>query len=192
MKKTAETSAPILSEIAERWSPRAFDSTYDLTRQELLSILEAGRWAPSASNKQPWRFSVVTRGEEIHKRISAEALGGFNGAWAPNASAIIVISVPTKTENGDNYPIAYYDAGLASQNMMIQIQALGLAGHPISGYNHELVAEILELEEGRISIAAIVVGKSLPPETLEGPAQEREVAPRTRLSLEEIVLHGLN
>jgi nitroreductase len=83
MKKTAETSAPILSEIAERWSPRAYDPTYELTSQELRSILEAGRWAPSASNKQPWRFSVVTRGEEIHNRISADALGGFNGAWAP-------------------------------------------------------------------------------------------------------------
>ena len=51
MKKTAETSAPILSEIAERWSPRAYDTNYEISSEDLTSILEAGRWAPSANNK---------------------------------------------------------------------------------------------------------------------------------------------
>lgn len=192
MKKTAETQVPLLSEIAERWSPRAYDTTHVLSHKDLLAVLEAGRWAPSANNLQPWRFSVVTRGEELFNKIVAEAMSGFNAAWVPNASAVIFISVPDLNQDGNPYPIAIFDAGLAAQNMMIQAQALGLASHPISGYNHSVASTLLGLEEGRNSIAAIVLGKSTNPETLAGPAQEREVAPRSRLSLEEIVLHGLN
>jgi nitroreductase len=110
----------------------------------------------------------------------------------PNASHVIFISVPAITQDGNPYPIAWFDAGLAAQNMMIQAQARGLATHPISGYNHEIVTKLLGLEKDRNSIAAIVLGKSTDPSTLSAPAQEREVAPRTRLSLDEIVLHGLN
>jgi nitroreductase len=192
MKKTAETKVPLLSEIAERWSPRAYDSTYNLTNDELLAVLESGRWAPSANNIQPWRFSVVLRGTELHNQIVAESMSGFNAAWVPNASAIIFISVPELNQDGNPYQIALFDAGLAAQNMMIQAQALGLATHPISGYKHDVASKVLGLEEGRNSIAAIVLGKSTDPSTLSDAAKEREVAPRSRLSLEEIVLHGLN
>lgn len=192
MKKTAETQVPLLSEIAERWSPRAYDTTYKISHDELVSVLEAGRWAPSANNLQPWRFSVVTRGEELHTQIVSEALAGFNAAWVPNASAIVFISVPALNQDGNPYPIALFDAGLAAQNMMIQAQSIGLDSHPISGYNHDVVSKLLGLEEGRNSVAAIVLGKKADPSTLEGPAHEREVAPRVRLSLDEIVLHGLN
>ena len=192
MKKTAETQVPLLSEIAERWSPRAYDATYEISHNDLVAVLEAGRWAPSANNLQPWRFSVVTRGEELHTQIIAEALAGFNAAWVPNASKIIFISVPELTQDGNPYSIAMFDAGLAAQNMMLQAEALGLASHPISGYNHGVVSKLLGLEEGRNSVAAIVLGKATDPAGLPAPAQEREVAPRTRLSLEEIVLHGLN
>ena len=186
MKKPAVTSTPILEPIAERWSPRAYDATYEVTEAELTAVLEAGRWAPSANNLQPWRFSVVTRGEELHTKICTEALSGFNAAWIPNASKIIFISVPALKEDGSAYQIAWFDAGLAAQNMMIQAQSMGLATHPVSGYKHEVAGELLGLEEGRNAIAAIVLGKSAEPDTLEGPAHEREVAPRVRLSLEEI------
>ena len=192
MKKTAETSAPVIPAIAERWSPRAYDTTYEVSHEDLLSVLEAGRWAPSANNLQPWRFSVVTRGEQLHTDIVAQALAGFNAAWVPNASKIIFISIPSLTQDGNPYQIAHFDAGLAAQNMMTQAQAIGLDTHPISGYDHAVVSKLLGLEEGRNSVAAIVLGKKTSADALQGPAHEREIAPRTRLSLEEIVLHGLN
>ena len=126
MKKTAETSAPLLTEIAERWSPRAYDTNYEVSKEDLTSILEAGRWAPSANNLQPWRFSVVTRGEELHTAIVEQAMSGFNAAWVPSASLVIFISVPAVNQDGNPYPIALFDAGLAAQNIMIQAQALAL------------------------------------------------------------------
>lgn len=193
MKKTAETRVPVLTEIAERWSPRAYDSTYELTNDELTAILEAGRWAPSAMNVQPWRFSVIRRDHALAATLNAEALFGFNGAWVPNASMVIYISVPETTEDGSPYTIAYFDAGLAAQNMMLQAQSLGLAAHPISGFSSQKASEILALEENRSAIVALVVGKAADPEVLQGsPAYDREIAPRHRLALEEIVLHGLS
>ena len=64
MNKTAITAAQILPVLAERWSPRSFDANYKLSEHEVLSILEAARWAPSANNAQPWRFSVLHRGDD--------------------------------------------------------------------------------------------------------------------------------
>ena len=192
MKKTAETQVPVLSAIAERWSPRAYDAAYELSNDELVAILEAGRWAPSAMNVQPWRFSVIRRNDDLAEALNKDALFGFNSVWAPHASMIIYISVPETTEDGSPYTIAYFDAGLAAQNMMLQAEALGLAAHPISGFSSEKASQILGLEEGRTAIAALVVGKAASPEILQGtPAFDREIAVRHRLPLNEVTIHGL-
>lgn len=189
MQKTAITSAEIAPVLANRWSPRAYDVNHTASQHELLSILEAGRWAPSANNAQPWRFSIATRGSELFDQI-VSALTGFNQAWAPNASALLVISVLNKKADGTPYPGALLDAGLAAQNMMIQTEELGLAAHPIGGMVHDEMRKVLDLAENLDPIMAMTIGKRADASVLEGPAYEREVAPRVRLELDEIVLHG--
>ena len=47
--------------IGRRWSPRAFDGSKEVSRKQLLSILEAARWAPSCFGDEPWRFVVGDR-----------------------------------------------------------------------------------------------------------------------------------
>ena len=189
MQKTAITSAEIAPVLANRWSPRAYDMNHTATQHELLSILEAGRWAPSANNAQPWRFSIATRGSELFDQIVG-ALTGFNQAWAPNASALLVISVLNQKADGTPYPGALLDAGLAAQNMMIQTEELGLAAHPIGGMVHDEMRKVLDLADNLDPIMAMTIGKRADASVLEGPAYEREVAPRVRLELDEIVLHG--
>ncbi|MEY4016389.1 MAG: hypothetical protein RLZZ189_186, partial [Pseudomonadota bacterium] len=49
---------PIHSVFTDRWSPRSF-SNEAITEDELLTLLEAARWAPSAFNAQPWRFAYA-------------------------------------------------------------------------------------------------------------------------------------
>jgi nitroreductase len=190
MKKTAETAAPILPVLAERWSPRSYDTDYELSDQEVLSMLEAARWAPSSNNLQPWRFSVLNRGTELFNRVASEGLNGFNQAWAPKASALIVVSIKTVTGEGKPNNAAPYDAGLAVANLVTQAHALELHAHQIGGFTAEPISEILELGDDLRPIVVVAVGKVAPAENLEGPAYDREVAPRTRLSLDEIVLHG--
>jgi len=60
MIKKANTDHPIHELIKNRWSPYKF-SDRSVTREELLSLLEAARWAPSSYNEQPWRFIIAPR-----------------------------------------------------------------------------------------------------------------------------------
>ena len=190
MSKTAITAAPIAPVLAERWSPRAYDATFEISQHDLLSILEAGRWAPSANNLQPWFFSVAKRGDDLFNKINSEAIEGFNSMWAPKASAYIVVSAEMVTADGRENNGATYDAGLATMSMVIQAQELGLATHQVGGFNRQTMPGILGLQDGVKPIVILVLGKLAAAETLQGPAYEREVAPRVRKTLDEIVLHG--
>jgi nitroreductase len=190
MSKTAITAAPIAPVLADRWSPRAYDSSHVLADHDLLSILEAGRWAPSATNMQPWLFSVAKRGDDLWNQINAEALEGFNAAWAPNSSAYVVVSAEMVTADGRENSGALFDAGLAVMSMVVQAQELGVATHQVGGFNRVTMPGILGLKDGVKPVVLLVLGKLAEAETLQGPAYEREVAPRVRKTLDEIVLHG--
>ena len=187
--KTATTAAPILPVLAERWSPRSYDSSYKLTQHELLSVLEAGRWAPSANNAQPTRYSVIERGSELHEQISA-TLAGWNQAWAPKASAIILVSVEKTNADGAVNPFAEYDAGQAVAHLSVQAHELGLHVHQMAGLDKAKAAEVLGLPANLELVVSLTVGKIAPADALPEPLFEREVAPRVRKDLDEIVLHG--
>ncbi len=188
--KIAITAAPIAPVLAERWSPRSFNKDYLLTQHEALSILEAGRWAPSSNNLQPWRFAYISKTDELHGAICEKGLTGFNQSWAPNASALIVVAVQVNTADGKENTGRKYDAGLAASMMVVQAQELGLHTHHIGGLVREEILELLKLDSNYEILTVIAVGKIAPAEELEGPAFEREVAPRVRLELDEIMLHG--
>jgi nitroreductase len=188
--KIAITAAPIAPVLAERWSPRSFKKDYLLTQHEALSILEAGRWAPSSNNLQPWRFAYISKTDELHGAICEKGLTGFNQSWAPNASALIVVAVQVNTADGKENTGRKYDAGLAASMMVVQAQELGLHTHHIGGLVREEILELLKLDSNYEILTVIAVGKVAPAEELEGAAFEREVAPRVRLELDEIMLYG--
>ncbi len=190
MSKTAITAVPIAPVLADRWSPRSFDATFEIQDHDLVSVLEAGRWAPSANNMQPWFFSAAKRGSDLFEQINAEALEGFNAAWAPQASAYVVVSMLAITADGRDNSHAAYDAGLAVMSMVVQAQELGLATHQVGGFNRQTMPQLLGLEDNIKPLVMLVLGKSAPAENLQGPAYEREIAPRVRKTLDEIVLHG--
>jgi nitroreductase len=150
--------------------------------------LEAGRWAASSNNGQPWRFSVAKRGTELHESVVA-GLTGFNQSWAPDAAALIVISVK-RSDAGESIKGNFYDAGLAVAQMCIQAQALDLYTHQMGGILHNDLHKSLGLAADLEIAVVITVGKKDVPEKFEGEALARENAPRTRLDLSEIVLHG--
>jgi nitroreductase len=82
------------------------------------------------------------------------------------------------------------DAGLAAQNMMIQVEELGLAVRPIGGMVHDDMRKVLELADNLNPVVGLVIGKRADASVLQGPAYEQEVAARVRKDLDEIVLHG--
>jgi nitroreductase len=126
----------------------------------------------------------------MHAELCEKGLTGFNQAWAPDASALIVVAVQKALPDGKEITGRKYDAGLAAALMLVQAQELGLHTHHIGGIVHDEVHSLLKLDDNHEVLVMIAVGKVAPAAQLEGPAYEREVAPRVRLSLDEIMLYG--
>ena len=78
----------IMPEIKERWSMRAF-SEEKISKDDIMAIIEAARYAPSCFNEQPWRFIIADDDESLKKMrgVLVEA----NQAWANTAPVLIAI-----------------------------------------------------------------------------------------------------
>jgi nitroreductase len=185
--KHATTDAPLHPLLAERWSPRAFDADHRLTEQQLTALLEAARWAPSASNTQPWRFAVALRGTAEHAAI-LDALAPGNRAWAHAASALVVAAAATLGPDGAERPWAVYDTGQAVAHLSVQACADGLAVHQMGGFDRNAVAAALDAEEGVTPLVVLAVGRRGSTSRLAEPLAGREAAPRERLPLDSLLL----
>ncbi len=91
---------PIDSLFLDRWSPRAM-SGEEIAEEELLTLFEAARWAPSSYNNQPWRI-LYARRDTTHWPLFFDLLVDFNKTWVKEAAALVVfISKMTFDHNGE-------------------------------------------------------------------------------------------
>ena len=110
------TEHPIEPMFLERWSPRAYTGEA-MPEADLMTILEAARWAPSSYNSQPWVFVYALR-DTPHWAKLLGLLNEFNQSWAKNASALIIaVSNSLMLPPGAEKPVPShshsYDAGSA-------------------------------------------------------------------------------
>lgn len=178
LDRTADTDAPILDVLAERWSTRVFDPAAPLDEAALASALEAARWAPSANNTQPWRFIVARRGTAEHTAVVA-ALMGFNRTWAANAAALVVFAATTEID-GQPQPFATYDTGQAAAHFTVQAHASGLHTHQMGGFDRSAVAAAFGLGTDVTPLTVMAIGALGDVSAAPEPLRERELAPRTR------------
>lgn len=186
----AETVVPVNEIIATRRSPRSFDLSAEISDQDLLGILEAARWAPSAFNGQPWRFFVGKRGDELFNQIMA-SLVPFNQSWAERSSALILVAAKTVKGDGSINPDYQFDCGLAVGQLVIETHHRGLIAHQMTGFDKAVAQAELSVPAELVPVVVIAIGKQDAPEKLSGPLLEREQAKRERLPLTEIVIKGL-
>ncbi len=190
MRKSVDSSVELHPVLAERWSPRSYDSSAIIPDQDVLAFLEAARWAPSANNGQPWRFIIARRGDEHFQNIS-KTLSGFNQVWAPSASLFVVVSTLTTTPDGKPRATAMYDAGLSSALLTVEAHHRGYAVHQIAGFDREIIKNEFGLDAALAPIVILAIGKQAPASSLVDPVlKEREEAPRERLPLSELVVAG--
>ncbi len=146
MKKVANTDHPIHELIAERWSPRAFAQKY-IPQEEINSLFEAARWAPSSMNEQPWRFIYAKKGEVGFDKILDSLMDG-NTPWAKDAPVLMVTLIKkTFARNGKSNGSASHDLGLAMGNLSIQATELGIALHQMGGFYPDKIKEAFDLPE---------------------------------------------
>jgi nitroreductase len=183
----AKTAVDIHELFAQRRSPRSLDETATMSHEDVIGILEAARWAPSANNVQPWRFVVGLRGDDEFVKILSY-LVPFNQAWAFRASILVAVGGEAFREDGNANPTFMYDCGLAVAQLTLEAHHRGFVAHQMAGFDAEKAAELFE---GQKPIVIVAIGKQAPADQLEGPAFDRENAARERKDLAEIVLRGL-
>lgn len=185
--RTSDTAVPIVDLLDERWSPRSYDPTAEISDAQLTALLEAARWAPSASNMQPRRFLVGRRGTKTFDTILANLMG-FNTVWAGNSAALVVAVAETATEEGDARRWAEYDLGGAMGALTVQAHAEGLHVHQMGGIEVDGLRAAFDLPERLLPVAVAAVGVVDSADKLPEKLAERETLPRTRLTLDELVL----
>ena len=191
MKKGTEfrkADYPIHSLFLDRWSPRAM-SGEAITEEELFTLFEAARWAPSSYNNQPWRI-VYARRDTPHWPLFFDLLVEFNQSWAKNAAALAVfVSKTTFDHNGEPAATHSFDTGAAWGNLALQGALKGLVVHGMQGFDYDKARIALNIPEGFKVEAMAVIGKPGRAEDLPEKLQQRET-PSDRRKLNETVFEG--
>ena len=183
---------PIDPIFLERWSPRAFTGEA-IDRAELLTILEAGRWAPSSMNAQPWRFLYALRDTPPWETF-LNLLVPNNRGWACQAATLVYI-VSRKTMkawgDADELPSSThsFDAGIAAGFIALQAHRMDWATHGMAGFDHDQMIRTLNVPAGFKAEAAFAIGRTGDPAILPDALRQRE-RPSDRLPLAAIAFEG--
>ena len=174
-----------------RWAPRAFDAK-PMPEADLLSILDAAHWAPSASNIQPWRF-VYARRDRPGWDDAVKLLMDGNQTWAKNAAALVfsisrkkrMSSDGTLVDNGGHA----FDAGAAWMAAALQAKMLGYETHGMGGIHKDRIMAYFSIPDDYAVNMAFAVGRYGSRETLPEDLRSRET-PSSRRPLSEIAFEN--
>jgi nitroreductase len=152
---------PTLQAIRERRSVHRFVSE-PISDEQLEAILEAGRWAPSALNSQPWDF-VVVADPQIRSQIGT-ILEQVTLSWRGFAAAPAMIVVAVSPLRDPNHYAE--DGAIAAQNMCLAAHSMGLASswagvyamNAKNGAVEKTLKDLLGLPRTHRVIAVIPVG----------------------------------
>jgi len=164
LQKEADTQYGIVNLLKERWSPRSF-SDQPISSNEIHALLEAGRWAPSSNNLQPWSIVWGVKGSETYDRLF-NCLDEFNQSWADNAPLLMITAYNTKKPDGKDSFHALHDVGLFSMSMTVQAQSMGIAVHQMAGVKHQEAKKEFNFPEDYHVATAIAMGYY--PEEIDG------------------------
>jgi len=141
-------------------------------KEKIEAILEAGRWAPSWLNKQPWNFIVIT--DKTIKEHLSEIVPTVVREGLKEAPVCIAVTVDT-TEDPYHF---VEDGAVATQNMALAAHSLGLHSYWIGIFDPEnqsksseaRVKQILEIPKTHRLISILPIGYS----DYESPKKERK------------------
>lgn len=184
--KLAQTNESIHDLLRQRWSPRAF-AARPVEPEKLRSVLEAARWSASGGNLQPWAFLVATQAEPENFSRMVSCLTEGNVPWASQAPVLMITVAQLNRPNGHPNRTAFYDVGLAVQNLVIQATALGLHAHQMGGFSPDKARQLFAIPEGYDAVTMIALGYQGDPAGLGEKNRESELTPRTRRPLTEFV-----
>jgi len=179
---------PIKDIFINRWSPRAMTGG-SITDEELNTLFEAARWAPSSYNDQPWRFIYAKRDTKYWNSFFG-ILAEMNQMWCKNAAVLIIVCSHKNFEHNGNFSKTYsFDAGSAWQNLALQASEMNLVAHGMAGFDYEAAKKAVNAPNDFEIEAMIAIGRLGNKENLPEQLQEME-SPSDRKKIEEIVFEG--
>ena len=182
-----QSAHPIEALLLDRWSPRAMSGAA-LTDAELSSLLEAARWAPSASNVQPWRILYARRDTE-HWSTFFDLLMPGNQPWAQHAGALLLFVSQHSTDEGKAVPTHSYDTGAAWMSLALQGTAMGLVVHGMAGFDYERARSSIGVPDSYTVEAMAAIGHAGDVKALPDAYQQRE-KPSDRRGLADTAREG--
>lgn len=136
----------VMKAIMERRSIRSFTDK-PVSDADAVKILDAGRWAPSGGNRQPWTFVYVNDPQTI--RMMKNCSPGFYG----DAPAAVVIGVESKVSSLD-----LLDVGFVAENMIIAAQSLGIGSCAIASFIKNSIKMLIDAPESWEPVLVISFG----------------------------------
>jgi nitroreductase len=145
--------SPILKAIHERRSVRQFTDE-PVSRNLIMTAIEAASWAPSGLNNQPWRFAI------IWDKPLQEALAALTKYSTILNSAAVLIAVFLDKEASYDYTKDCQAVGACLQNLLLSLHSMDLGGVWIGEIlkNKERVVETLKLPERFELMAVVAIG----------------------------------
>ena len=190
MNKPAPTEYPVHEFIRDRWSPRAF-AQKPISAEDLRSLFEAARWAPSSSNEQPWAFIVATHDDQENFAKALQPLVEFNATWAKHAYVLgYAVSELAFAKNDTPNRNAQYDTGAAMSQLTTEATSRGIRVHQMAGFDPNTARDVFKIPAGWDAIAAFAMGYPGDPASLPEPYRQRETLPRVRKPIREFVMTG--
>jgi len=183
-----KSNYPINPLILNRWSPRSMTGEA-LNDDDIMSLFEAARWAPSSYNNQPWRFIYAKRNTEHWDRFF-NLLAEGNKNWTKNAALLVVVISRKNVEFNEKPAITHqFDAGSAWENLALEASSRGIVAHGMQGFDYEKAGVDLGVPHDFEVMAMIAIGKKGPIEILPPELQEKEKL-TDRKPLKEIIMEG--
>jgi nitroreductase len=144
----AQETDPRADKIIRHYAAQNFIAG-NVSKTELDTVLASGVHAPSASNRQPWHFTVV-QDQRLTKQIISNIVDGN----------VLIIVTSNRIDNS-----AFLDCGLAVQSMYLAAQSIGLGSRiytgPIGNINNSLKTA-LGFPNGHNAIALVRIGRVQP------------------------------
>ncbi len=146
--------------IRTRESIRSYDPARPVEPEKLNRILEAGRIALSAANRQPWEFRLISSGPVLEKMRAC-----YHREWYKNAPHILVV-VGKKDEAwvraADGYNSVETDSAIAMTHMILAAENEGVGACWIAAFDAAKLREALNLQENQVVFGIATLGYPLP------------------------------
>lgn len=156
--KAQDSSEVVLNTILKRTSIRSYENK-TVEKEKIEKLLRAGMAAPTAMNKQPWHFVVITDKGQLQKLSEANPYAAM-AAKAP--LAIVVCGDMNKAAEGNAREFWIQDCSAATENILLAATGMGLGAVWTGTYPSKErcadVAKVLGLPESLIPLNTIVIG----------------------------------